>query len=180
MRRALSPHPDFPAAAVTSIAVEAVRPMSSLELHFVVAGRIAELSLPPAETYARADALWEHTCFEAFVRPGPGEAYYELNFAPSTQWQAYWLSGYRSGMTVATEIGQPLIETRSSNDTFELWATLDLAPLPSDTLWQIGLSAVIEETNGRKSWWALAHPPGAPDFHHRDCFSLELPAATRS
>jgi hypothetical protein len=38
---------------------------------------------------------------------------------------------------------------------------------------------VIEETNGRLSYWALAHPPGKPDFHHSDCFALELPAVVR-
>ena len=42
--------------------------------------------------------------------------------------------------------------------------------------WRIGLSAVIEERHGRKSYWALAHPPGKPDFHHDDCFAIELPA----
>ena len=34
---------------------------------------------------------------------------------------------------------------------------------------------VIEEINGRKSYWALKHPAGKPDFHHPDCFALELP-----
>jgi len=38
-------------------------------------------------------------------------------------------------------------------------------------------STTFEETNGRLSYWALAHPPGKPDFHHPDCFALELPAA---
>jgi hypothetical protein len=33
---------------------------------------------------------------------------------------------------------------------------------------------VIEETNGAKSYWALKHPPGKPDFHHADGFVLEL------
>ena len=33
----------------------------------------------------------------------------------------------------------------------------------------------IEEQDGRKSYWALAHPPGKPDFHHPDCFVLDLP-----
>jgi hypothetical protein len=47
--------------------------------------------------------------------------------------------------------------------------------LPADAIWHVGLSAVIEETNGRKSYWALCHPPGKPDFHHPDCFALELP-----
>ena len=40
--------------------------------------------------------------------------------------------------------------------------------------WQLGLSAVIEELNGHKSYWALAHPPGKPDFHHSDCFTYEF------
>jgi len=38
----------------------------------------------------------------------------------------------------------------------------------------LGLSAVLEETNGRKSYWALVHRPGQPDFHHSDCFTLEF------
>ena len=42
--------------------------------------------------------------------------------------------------------------------------------------WRAGLSAIIEEADGTKSYWALAHPPGKPDFHHPDCFALELPA----
>ena len=40
----------------------------------------------------------------------------------------------------------------------------------------IALSAVIEETDGTKSYWALRHPPGPPDFHHPDCFALRIPA----
>jgi len=36
------------------------------------------------------------------------------------------------------------------------------------------ISAVIEEADGTKSYWALAHPPGKPDFHHADCFDLDL------
>jgi len=43
--------------------------------------------------------------------------------------------------------------------------------------WHVGLSTIVEENNGRISYWALAHPPGKPDFHHPDCFRLELPAA---
>jgi len=33
---------------------------------------------------------------------------------------------------------------------------------------------VIEETSGRLSYWALAHPSGKPDFHHADCFACEI------
>ena len=39
----------------------------------------------------------------------------------------------------------------------------------------INLTAVIEEEGGHKSFWALAHPDGPPDFHNRDCFVAHLP-----
>jgi hypothetical protein len=49
-----------------------------------------------------------------------------------------------------------------------------LTSLPPLVGWRLGLSAVIEETSGHKSYWALAHPPGRPDFHHSDCFVYEF------
>jgi hypothetical protein len=59
---------------------------------------------------------------------------------------------------------------------YALEADVDLTALPAGSL-LIGLAAVIEEESGTKSYWALAHPAGAPDFHHEDCFAAELPAA---
>ena len=87
-------------------------------------------------------------------------------------------------MRVATEIGAPRIEVQSAPECYTLRATLDLANLPpfppptrGGTRVRLGLSAVIEETSGRKSYWALAHPPGKPDFHHADCFAFEFSAS---
>ena len=40
---------------------------------------------------------------------------------------------------------------------------------------RIGVSAVIEEVDGTKSYWALAHAPGPPDFHNPACFAHHLP-----
>ena len=42
----------------------------------------------------------------------------------------------------------------------------------------MGLSAVIEEQGGVKSYWALVHPHDRPDFHAPACFAATLPAAT--
>jgi hypothetical protein len=173
MRHTLLLHPDSHCAAATRIEADIARPRAgSLILSYVVSGRTSDLRLPPVVAAARADALWRHTCFEAFVRPSTGPAYYEFNFSPSTQWAAYQFSGYRSGMHVATEISAPRIEARSSAATYTLQAALEFDELSSPL--HLGLSAVLEETNGRKSYWALAHPPGKPDFHHADCFALEL------
>lgn len=161
--------------------MEVARPRTGpLVLNYVVTGRIGDLRLPPVTASARTDELWRHTCFETFVRTAAGPAYYEFNFAPSTQWAAYGFSGYRTGMRVANEIHPPHIEVQSTDERFTLEASLDLdrlPGLPSDAAWQLGLSAVIEEADGALSYWALAHPPGKADFHHSDCFALELTRA---
>lgn len=171
-------HSDSRCDAVTAIEVEAERsPAGLLALRYVVRGEISELALPPPRPSARADELWRHTCFEAFVR-SPGDlGYYEFNLAPSSEWAAYRFDGYREDMRQADGIGSPRVETTSTDGSFELLARLDP---PVDGPWRVGLSAVIEEAGGRISYWALAHPPGKPDFHHPDCFALELPATGRS
>jgi len=171
MRRALRLHPDSLCVAATRIDVEVARPRAgTLVLSYVVTGAIGELRLPPVTAAARADELWRHTCFEAFVRVAPDAGYYEFNFAPSTQWAAYRFSGYRSGMRVATEIGAPRINVKSSPERYMLQAALELDVAGG----RLGLAAVIEATDGRTSYWALAHPPGKPDFHHPDGFAHEL------
>ena len=100
MRLALKLHPDSHCSAVNRIEVDVVRARpASLVLRYFVTGTIGNLRLPGMLTPARADELWRHTCFEAFVRALPSAAYYEFNFSPSTQWAAYQFSGYRQGMT---------------------------------------------------------------------------------
>jgi hypothetical protein len=109
-------------------------------------------------------------------------AYLELNFAPSRAWAAYRFRGYRAGMTQAAEVVARGIEVRAGLQNFTLNATVDLhalTSLPDNATWRLGLSVVIEEANGRLSYWALAHPAGKPDFHHSDCFALELGPASR-
>ena len=174
MRQTLKLHPDSRCDAVTQIAVDVARPRpGALALRYLVSGAMRDLFLPPETDPARADELWKHTCFEVFVQDGAG--YDEFNFAPSRRWAAYRFDAYRSGMRVAG-IAAPRIGVQANAAAFELQVSLDL---PGDAAWRLGLSAVIEEANGRLSCWALAHPPGKPDFHHSDCFALELPAPSR-
>ena len=181
MRVTLEPHPDNLAPGLR-IAAEAQRAgPGRLVLRYVVTGETATLRLPPPAPPGRADGLWKHSCFEAFVR-APGEAgYVELNFAPSGQWAAYGFSDYRTAMAPLDALPPPEIEAQLHGDRYELAASVELDSalgLPAEGPWQVGLSAVIETRDGSKSYWAAAHPPGDPDFHHRDCFALELPPPT--
>ena len=178
MRRALIPHPATSCPAIDGFWVEAERTSDGrLQLRYEIEGRIGELRLPDEAEPARADELWRATCFEAFVRAPDAEAYLEANLAPSRQWATYDFDAYRAGMRPALEVGDPAIALEDSSDSLALSAALNLAATPlAASPWRVGLSAVIQTGDGRTSYWALAHPPGRPDFHHPDCFALEIPA----
>lgn len=146
-----------------------------VKARFHLSGPLDVLRIPPGVEPARRDNLWQHSCFEIFVRSADGR-YLEYNLSPSTEWAAYGFTAYRDGMAELA-VPPPRVAVTRSPHSLELAA--DLA-LPDDFLpSRIGLSAVLQEESGHKSYWALAHPPGdAPDFHHADCFALEVPSAT--
>jgi len=158
-------HPAMPPHSVEGVTVN----WEADRLAFRATG--GPLRLPERAAPERTDGLWQATCFELFVKPLGCEGYFEFNFSPSTQWAAYALDGYRAGMR-PLEIPAPRIER--SEDGVSV--NVDLSTLPRGA-WRVGLSAVIEEAGGTRSYWALKHPAGAPDFHDDACFALELPAA---
>ncbi|HEY1426265.1 MAG TPA: DOMON-like domain-containing protein [Caulobacteraceae bacterium] len=171
----LTPHPGFPCAAVRAIEVDVARiSPTRLSVSYRASGRIAELVLAPPAAPLFTDGLWRTTCFEAFLKPAGGEAYVELNFAPSGEWAAYGFTGYREGIA-PLEIATPRIEARRGDHAFELDVRVDLPGVLSPGPCRLALSAVIEESTGAKSYWALAHPDGRPDFHHDAGFVALLP-----
>ena len=147
-----------------------------LWLRYHVEGSLDLLTLPDPADPVRADGLWKTTCFELFVRSTNGAVYGEFNFSPSSQWAAYRFDHYREGMSEVALSEVPEIGLDASETHFALETDLKLPAPWIDVGLGIALSAVIEETDGTKSYWALRHPPGKPDFHHPDCFALTLPA----
>ncbi|MFZ5721357.1 MAG: DOMON-like domain-containing protein [Pseudomonadota bacterium] len=171
VRRALEPHPESQPGPVRSLQVEAARQGGRLLLSYRLEGRLGELSIPPKGPAGRADDLWRHTCFEAFVRPPGDAAYWEFNLSPSCQWAAYGFSRYRQRGT-DPKVEAPRIQVAATPQRLDLKASLDLTGLKG--AWLVGVSAVIEGKEGGKSYWALRHPPGRPDFHHARGFVLTL------
>ncbi|MBA4780680.1 MAG: DOMON-like domain-containing protein [Blastomonas sp.] len=127
----------------------------------------------PAPAQGRTDGLWQHTCFEAFIGSTSGPAYAEFNLAPSGAWAAYAFDDYRTGMRDLALPVNPQMAEESG-----LWqATIPLAGLDAllgPAPWRLAITAVIEATDGARSYWSLAHPSGKPDFHHPDCFAARL------
>jgi hypothetical protein len=169
----LVPHPDKPSVAVTAITVSVTRSEGALSLTYTVEGDLDRVAWPTPADDARTDDLWMHTCFEAFVQPVGQAGYVELNLSPSGRWASYAFDGHREGMRDAVATPQ----SRWGRPT--LVATVDLSEIGA-TVWRVGLTAVIEASDGSKSFWALQHADGAPapDFHNADCFIATLPAPT--
>jgi predicted GIY-YIG superfamily endonuclease len=169
-------HADTVCNATASITVSVLRKGNLLNLSYVVRGRIDKLVLPHETKPMRADGLWKTTCFEAFLRLPGSARYVEYNASPSSQWAAYRFDDYRAGMAELPIETAPEIGNDASESHFALEVTYVLPAEWAGQPLALGLSAVIEEIDGTKSYWALAHPPGAPDFHHGDCFTLQLAA----
>lgn len=171
----LLPHPALPAPDF-SIDGELAFAGGELTIRYAVRGDLARLRLPPPSAPTAADGLWQHLCLELFVADGEGGGYREFNFSPSSQWASYAFTDYRVRDQGAAAVPAPAIDCRRLPGALELRARLSLVGRgPGEGRpCRFAVAAVLEECDGRLSWWALHHPAGRPDFHHRDAFVLSL------
>lgn len=146
--------------------------MATTNIWFGVGAPAARFVIPDGEEASRADELWKTTCFEAFLRVAGEDAYREWNFAPSGQWAAYDFTSIRTAMANADIGAPPYIRVEDNLTWWTLGATI---AVEADKKWDLSLSAVLEEKDGTKSYWALVHAADKPDFHHPDCFVAKLP-----
>jgi hypothetical protein len=167
---ALIAHPDH-APIEMAILIDVERAGDEIVITYRLHARRAPV-IPPVAT-GRADGLWRTTCFELFTRNADGPGYREFNFSPSGQWAAYGFGGYRDGMAELTLAREPSVTSESAGGLLIVTARLPASALLDGP---ISLSAVIEDAAGGNSYWALAHPPGAPDFHAPACFAASLAA----
>lgn len=170
-------HPSSPCPQVREFTagVDAPGP-GLLTLRYRIDGDIDQLQLPPPARPDRTDGLWKQTCFEAFVGTAQSRAYVELNFSPSSAWAMYRFDDYRQGMSAVASARAPRILCRRRDDTLEADVDVDLSGLPEFTAGELKLavSAVLQDRDGKNSYWALAHAPGKPDFHQPVGFALTL------
>jgi len=175
---ALACHPATPSKAVRGITASArIGGAGKLAVTFALDADMSHVVLPRTRAPARADELWRHTCFEVFVALPDSDAYCELNFSPSGEWAMYGFVGYRRGMTAIDVRRAPRVAVRPTSRGLVLEAVTHLEDLPTPqpgSPLRAGAAAVIEETDGGLSYWALAHPSAVPDFHHRLGFVLQV------
>ena len=151
-----------------------------LSLRYVLGGTVGTVRLSTRTSEPRRkDDLWTQTCFEAFLAPAGGEAYWEVNLSPSGDWNVYRFDGYRRGMQPETRVAAAVTELEhASCGTVTLRATIDLARLPelATSALDASLAAVLQTSDGTLSYWAVAHEADRPDFHRRAGFVIRLNA----
>ncbi|MBJ7526172.1 MAG: DOMON-like domain-containing protein [Sphingomonadaceae bacterium] len=169
-------HTQSLAGAIAGIGVTITRgTRGEVSLTYRVSGETGALEIPARSTPHRIDGLWKNTCFELFIGNFEDETYLEYNFSPSRQWAAYQFAGYRSDR-VELETNAPNIRVAQTANALTLTATIALPDAWRERSLRAGISAVMATKSGDISYWAAAHPPGKPDFHHKDCFAVQLEA----
>jgi hypothetical protein len=177
----LLPHPESAAGPVRQFsATGSYGPDGALQLAWRLVADLDLLRIPAATTPDRADELWRHTCFEAFVADPHSSGYLELNFAPSGEWAAYGFRSYRTGMAPLPLKTVPAVRWRQEGDELTLAVDFRMDALPGPpgprppVALRVSLAAVLEDDQGGLTYWALRHPAGKPDFHHADAFVLQV------
>lgn len=177
MHLILTPHPDFAPTKPFEVWATVDHSASfgataTVNIWYGIGAPVERFVIPDISEPWRTDELWRTTCFEAFLRPVGATPYREWNFAPSGNWAAYDFTAPREGMSRAEVGAPPYIRME---DNFTWWTVGATIAVEAELQWELGLSAVLEEQDGTKSYWALAHGEGPPDFHNPDCFIARLP-----
>jgi hypothetical protein len=171
-------HPDTAGNVIKKlhIGVKASFQNGSLRLHYDLLGAIENLIIPEPKAPDETDGLWEHTCFKAFVAVVGETPYHEFNFSPSWQWAAYAFNDYRVPKNWRLH-SRPALSYVRTKDRLSMEAIIALLDLPDNPLhktYRLGVTAILETKDGELSYWALCHPSGRPDFHHRTGFTLSF------
>lgn len=140
------------------------------------------LLLPPvAEVPQFKKDLWQHTCFEFFVRPSSMKNYLEFNFSPSGNWAVFAFSSYRTALESFDPTGMVVgVQQTPSAKGVHVEATIDRTALnqhfQQDKIWEFrcSVTAVLENRDQKLTYWALTHGKIKPDFHLPETFILPL------
>lgn len=179
---ALSPHTSTPSTNRLSVNARIGKKTGpNIEFIFnLVSTSLSTVRIPAATADPqRRDNLWHHTCFELFIRPTTAQIYFEFNFSPSGDWAAYRFRRYRDDMKPLEIAPPPHVMASQDQRELAVTARLNFSEIPAlidAASLDIGLSLIAENMDGTKSYWALAHPSGTPDFHHPDCFAARIDA----
>ncbi|SFV71438.1 hypothetical protein MNB_SV-13-134 [hydrothermal vent metagenome] len=91
-----------------------------LTLKYRVIGDIKNYIFNEPSIQERKDELWKESCFELFIANRNNSLYYELNISPSTNWNFYHFSDYKTDMKEEKNISEPFIHSSKMQNEYKL------------------------------------------------------------
>lgn len=150
---------------IRSVTAEVEATEVGCEARFMLEGAVDRIILPEPAPSVRTDNLWKTTCFEIFWQPIGAPSYREFNLSPSGRWAAYDFDSFREGMRDAP-VDAISLSVAQEEGGLVLKASI-ACELPTPA--QVALNAIVEHQDGALQFWALAFPPGKPEFHSEAC-----------
>ena len=153
-----------------------LRTDNELHIKYLLQGDLSTIIIPQEnKIHSRQYDLWEHTCFEFFLRLKDTTEYWEFNLSPSGNWNVFHFLDYRLNIAEEQAFSSLPFTTFQNQDSLELEVNIDL-----DTIniakkdLDIAITTVVENKDRQLSYWALAHPATEADFHHQDSFIISI------
>ncbi len=150
---------------------------NSFSIAYNLRGDLDRVVIPPALAAPnRKFELWEATCFEFFLGI-PGEPnYWEVNLAPSGDWNIFALDDYRQGLRNELAFSSMPVKIDRQANLFQLELELDLSKIISSVQpIEVAITTVIQASQGELSYWAITHCGKVADFHLRASFTMVMP-----
>jgi hypothetical protein len=165
-----------------SISGSLARRSGVVQIEYKVEGALDLVNWPTtSQVKGRCHELWRQSCFELFFAIKGDSSYWEVNLSPNDCWNVYYFTDYRAGMREEKFVGQPVCRVAADGDLLSLTCTLEIKGFIDDCSdLEVGVSSVLQTTDGSASYWAIDHCGKEPDFHNRSSFSVALPGADES
>ncbi len=141
-----------------------------IRIHYDVTGNLLGINLPPLTNKGRGNELWKETCFEFFLAKKWSKKYFEFNFSPRGNWNAYTLSSYRKIIGENEEIKSVKISTSKNKENYRLTTEFVFHEIERYNNLEIQLAAIIKTIDNERNFFAITHPAESADFHLRKIF----------
>lgn len=149
---------------------------NQLNIKYLLTGDLSTVIISQSNKISlRQYDLWEHTCFELFLKLKGTTKYWEFNLAPSGNWNVFYFLDYRLNI-IEEQAWQSLpFKVSQDSESLTVEANIDLNKLGiTDQELEIAITTVVENQDRQLSYWALNHPTTEADFHHPDSFTISL------
>ncbi len=167
---------DASTAPKIEITVKITHQNNQLDLQYQLRGNLSEMIIPSSDLVpTRQYDLWEHTCFEFFLRLQETTQYWEFNLSPAGDWNVFRFYNYRQDLTEEKAIQTLPFTVSQTATSLQLNLNLNLdCIIGKERNLDVAIATVVENKDLQLSYWALTHPATTPDFHHQDSFVISL------